>query len=143
MGANGLLETERRIQIAKASVIVLDGLDFLLAAYDVSMPKILDMVQTLRCSNNHLIITAAADSPLIHCASNAAPLEQDHAGLVMSLAHQASSILSVRSLDTGLAKDISGVLTVVARHADANESHEYLYHVASDGTVKVFLRGAS
>ena len=65
----------------------------------------------------------------------------------MSLAHQATSIISVRGLDTGAAKDVSGVLRIskgAGESADDGdvEERECLYHLGSDGGVKVFERGA-
>ena len=55
--------------------------------------------------------------------------------------------MSVRELDTGVAKDVSGVLRVskgAGESADegAVEERECLYFVGSDGGVKVFERGA-
>ena len=91
------------------------------------------------------IIATAADLPLSQ--SPTTPLEISHTAFVMSLAHQARSIMSVRGLDTGVAKDISGVLRVSkgggesACEGDVEES-ECLYYVGSDGGVKVFERGA-
>ena len=55
--------------------------------------------------------------------------------------------MSVRGLDTGPATDVSGVLRVSkgagewANEGDVEE-RECLYHVGSDGGVKVFERGA-
>ena len=74
------------------------------------------------------------------------PLEETHTSFVMSLAHQARSIISVRGLDTGVAKDVSGVVRIskggeLADQGDA-EVKECLYYVSSDGGVNVFERGA-
>lgn len=55
--------------------------------------------------------------------------------------------MSVRGLDTGTARDVSGVLRTskgageCADDEDADEM-ECLYYVGSDGGVKVFERGA-
>lgn len=62
----------------------------------------------------------------------------------MSLAHQARSIMSVRGLDTGVARDVSGVLRISngageSMKGDVDE-RECLYYVGSDGVVKVFER---
>lgn len=91
------------------------------------------------------IITVAADEPLI--ASQTTTLEKEHATFVLSLAHEAEAVLSLRMLDTGTAKDVSGVVRITRGGAwDSLESgrleeHEYLYHVGGDGSVKVFERG--
>jgi elongator complex protein 6 len=63
---------------------------------------------------------------------------------VLSLAHEAEAILSLRLLDTGAAKDVSGVVRITRGGGAlerAIEEHEYLYHVGGDGGVKVFERG--
>ena len=91
------------------------------------------------------IIASAADLSISQ--SRTTPLEVSHTAFVMSLAHQARSIMSVRELDTGAAKDVSGVLRInkEARESATDghvEEREYLYYVGSDGGVKVFDRGA-
>lgn len=71
-------------------------------------------------------------------------LEKEHAAFVMSLAHEAEAVLSLRMLDTGTAKDVSGVLRITRGGAvldRAIDEHEYLYHVGGDGGVKVLERG--
>ena len=55
--------------------------------------------------------------------------------------------MSVRGLDTGAAKDVSGILRIskgAGESADDGdvEERECLYHVGSDGGVKVFERSA-
>lgn len=50
----------------------------------------------------------------------------------------------MRLLDTGTAKDVSGVVRITRGGGvleRAIEEHEYLYHVGGDGGVKVFERG--
>ena len=53
--------------------------------------------------------------------------------------------MSVRGLDTGVAKDVSGVLRItrgVGEYADSGsvEEREWLYYVGPDSGVKVFER---
>ena len=54
-------------------------------------------------------------------------------------------VISLRLLDTGTAKDVSGVLRITrggAREAQRSlEEKEYLYYVGGDGGVRVFERG--
>lgn len=73
--------------------------------------------------------------------SQGTTLERSHAALVLAQAHAADVILSLRMLDTGVAKDVSGVVRVTERDR-AEAGAEYLYHVGADGNVKVFERGA-
>ena len=96
------------------------------------------------------IISASADYPLMQAQRS--PLELDHAALVMGLAHEASTIWAVRELDTGSARDVSGVLRITrgpatdmiesAAGSDVEEK-ELLYFVAADSGVRVFERGSS
>ena len=146
-------------------MLVLDGLDFLLAATGCEVLGLLDMIGELREVRiipafwllsraeratekqqvHSLVIATAADLPTSQ--SHSTPLEVSHTALVMSLAHQARIIMSVRGLDTGVAKDVSGVVRIIKGggesmdDADAEE-RECLYYVGSDAGVKVFEKGA-
>lgn len=66
----------------------------------------------------------------------------------MSLAHEADLTLSLRLLDTGTARDVSGVLRINVREGIDREevdvkmeAKELLYFIAGDGNVRVFERG--
>lgn len=88
------------------------------------------------------IITLAADEPLISAQNTS--LEKDHASLALSLAHEAGMLITLRLLDTGTAKDVSGVLRVTPGGDTVgfvSEERELLYFVGSDGGVRVFERG--
>lgn len=82
------------------------------------------------------VLTLAADTPLVHAQTTT--LEREHAALVTGLAHTSDTVMALRMLDTGSARDVSGVVRI-ARGEE--EGREYLYFVAGDGTVKVFERG--
>jgi len=81
----------------------------------------------------------------------ATPLENEHAAFVVGQAHCARTVIGVRGLDTGVARDVSGVLRIGKGGAwdeDGEESEvhmeremEVLYFVQADGGVKVFERG--
>lgn len=95
----------------------------------------------------------AADSPLIHNATTseaqmATPMETEHAAFAIGLAHRARSVLQLRTLETGAARDVSGVLRINRGGGwdvveDSLDERELLYHVQRDGGVKVFGRGES
>lgn len=123
-------------------IVILDGIDLLLAATNISVGEILDSIGELR-EHASLVVTLSADAPLLHTRQT--PLEINHASLVMSLAHQAYQVLGLRELDTGVARDVSGVLRI-GKGGDVTdvvvEPRELLYFVASDGSVRVFQRGA-
>ncbi|KAL8708255.1 MAG: hypothetical protein Q9220_006832 [cf. Caloplaca sp. 1 TL-2023] len=124
-------------------LLVLDAVDFLLAATETTVGEVLDMIWELRELVQSTIISVSADYPLLHTQST--PLESSHAAFVMSLTHQANTMWSARELDTGSAKDVSGVLRITEGPAAENEElegghrieeKEVLYFVAGDGGVK-------
>ena len=103
-----------------------------------------------------------ADAPLLHpSATPPTALEQTHTSLLTSLAHQARSVLQLRGLDTGRAKDVTGVVRVSrggewreeddgGRRGDEAEKDgedggksegEWLYFVGGGGDIKVWGRG--
>lgn len=72
------------------------------------------------------------------------PLEVNHSALVMSLVHQATVVCALRALETGTARDISGILRIGRGAGDGSEEveeMEVLYFVEADGGVRVFERG--
>lgn len=84
----------------------------------------------------------SADAPLVHAQSTT--LEREHAALVLGQAHASGRVMALRMLDTGSARDVSGVVRITGRISPGEEDdgREYLYFVAGDGTAKVFERGA-
>ncbi|KAL8854908.1 MAG: hypothetical protein Q9221_000415 [Calogaya cf. arnoldii] len=101
-------------------LLVLDGIDFLLAATEITVDDLLDCVLEFREYVYTTIVTASADYPLIQAQRS--PLELDHAAFVMSMAHEANVVWGVRELDTGSARDVSGVLRIT--RGPATESIE-------------------
>lgn len=103
----------------------------------------------IQCQEVHsTIITLSADLPLV--SGHETPLEADHAAFLLSTVHQADFTISLRLLDSGTARDVSGVLRitigdrVVEDDQDIRkriEEKELLYFVGGDGGVKVFERG--
>ena len=72
------------------------------------------------------------------------PLEVNHSALVMSFVHQATAVCAVRGLETGAARDISGILRIgrgAGEGSEKVEEMEVLYFVEADGGVRVFERG--
>lgn len=81
-------------------------------------------------------------------------MEAAHAAFVVQQAHISKWVLSLRPLDTGKARDVSGVIRVARGgawddHVEEEEEVkgqekkelEALYFVQNDGGVKVFERG--
>ncbi|CAI4218295.1 unnamed protein product [Parascedosporium putredinis] len=102
----------------------------------------------------YLALTSSQNTPVQVLDLLASLRERSHASLVLSTAHEARAVISLRTLDTGTAKDVSGVLRIGrggayedgATAGDEDEAyeveaHEYLYFVAQDGGLKIFERG--
>ncbi|MCJ1322802.1 hypothetical protein MMC15_008152 [Xylographa vitiligo] len=149
----------------KRTLLFLDGLDLYIAATGRSPKEVNDMLEEWREYANSTsvskqvyatIIATAADSPFVQ--SPITPLETAHTAFVVGLAHEAGLVMSVRALDTGVARDISGVIRIVKasgwpkadKHvqasqtspAEAVEEREMLYFIAGDGGIRVWERGA-
>ncbi|KAL5332835.1 hypothetical protein BJX70DRAFT_392669 [Aspergillus crustosus] len=141
-------------------LLVVDHPDLLLAATGLSKgigaTDMGDWIMGLQKIASATLVTIAADSPLIHNASafahpHVTPLETEHTAFAIGLAHRAEMIIQLRTLETGAAKDVSGVLRVSKGSAwgqrestDAEESwdeKEVLYYVQRNGDVSVFGRG--
>ncbi|KAI0848235.1 hypothetical protein F5Y00DRAFT_96088 [Daldinia vernicosa] len=128
------------------TVLISDQLDLLLAASgnDISSQALRDTLLSIREKVHSSIVTLSADEPLM--SSQTTPLEKEHAAFAIALAHDANLVISLRMLDTGTARDVSGVIRVTPgggyNGIDGTiEERELLYLVAGDGGVKVFERG--
>ncbi|OAX85438.1 hypothetical protein ACJ72_00163 [Emergomyces africanus] len=148
-------------------LLVVDQPDLLLAAtgpgMGVGAVEMGESLLGLRQRVHSTIVTLAADSPLIHADSvesrqqQPTPLDREHASLVVGMAHQARMVMQLRGLDTGVARDVSGVLRISKGggwvpetgmgqnkgrpgHTGLEEK-EVLYFVQGDGAVRVFGRG--
>ncbi|PYH44916.1 uncharacterized protein BP01DRAFT_341663 [Aspergillus saccharolyticus JOP 1030-1] len=145
---------------ASEVLLLLDQPDLLLAATgpskDVGATEMSEWVMGLQQYVDATVMTLAADLPLIHNASAAGhqmatPLETEHAAFAIGSAHRAHMVMQLRDLDTGAARDVSGVLRVSkggawgqSDNVDTNggrEEREVLYFVQRDGGVSVFGRG--
>ncbi|KAI9904057.1 hypothetical protein N3K66_000586 [Trichothecium roseum] len=145
---------------AGRKVLVVDQADVWLAASGDDVPGSAvsdDFLLPLRELAHSTVLTMAADDPLVSAQSTS--LETEHAALVLGQAHAADLVVALRMLDTGAARDVSGVVRVTAghqgyhyhQHHDGRDGsrdggrdeggREFLYHVAGDGGVRVFERG--
>ncbi|KAK6353366.1 hypothetical protein TWF696_005334 [Orbilia brochopaga] len=129
--------------------VIIEGLDIIMSATGIDVARIEDFIYELREITSTMAVLLPADPPLVHTTASSTPLEISHANLLVSLGHAADAILSLRLLDTGVAKDVSGVLRVTrgagnlwrGAGAGAVEEKELLYHEADAG-VKIFARGS-
>ncbi|EEP75603.1 predicted protein [Uncinocarpus reesii 1704] len=149
-----------RVSSTEDVLLVIDQPDMLLAATGpeagIGAVEVKDMIMGLRQLFQHVhstLLTLAADAPLIHSEEQRTPLELEHASLVVTMAYQARMVMQLRGLETGVARDVSGVLQINKGVSFANtsdskhmgeddiEPKEVLYYVQSDGAVRVFGRG--
>lgn len=144
-------------------ILVLDNPDVLLALGLASAQELSTALLKLRSMVHATIVTCAADTPLLAAAAAGGaggegvpptPLEAESAAFAVQQGHGAEFVVSARELETGAAKDVSGVLRVTrggAAFAREDEDEgaeevremEALYLVQRDGNVKVFERGAA
>ncbi|KAF2659238.1 hypothetical protein K491DRAFT_203660 [Lophiostoma macrostomum CBS 122681] len=113
------------------------------------------LILRLHTLASYTIVHLPADDALISPSDPPQPLEIDAHNLLVKMAHMSTRILSCRVLDTGVAKDVSGVLRVTQNNAriqvgfeeqvtadEENRGAELLYLVRGDGAVRLFERGA-
>ncbi|KAL6880979.1 hypothetical protein J3F83DRAFT_720528 [Trichoderma novae-zelandiae] len=125
-----------------SKVLIVDQPDELLAISgeeNVTALALEGMLFSLRERVHATLLAFSADDALLRAQTTS--LERSHAALVLAQTHAADLVLSLRMLDTGVAKDVSGVVRIAVRKDDEGGA-EYLYHVGADGNVKVFERGA-
>jgi elongator complex protein 6 len=104
-------------------------------------------VLELRERVHSTVLCLASDEHFVH--RQRTPLEINQASFLLSMAHMADLVISLRGLDTGSARDVSGVLRISrVGYADGvdegqgeEKGRELLYNVGGDGGVKVFERG--
>ncbi|KAF2724693.1 hypothetical protein K431DRAFT_291347 [Polychaeton citri CBS 116435] len=137
-------------------LLILDNPDTVIALNAATKNEVNKTLLKLRSQVHAAAVVCNADQPLLAAATadevaHHTPLEVESAAFVSSLAHQARFVMSVRELDTGAARDVSGVVRV-SRGGDDGwwgpevngrvREIEALYLVQRDGGVKVFERGA-
>jgi elongator complex protein 6 len=136
--------------------LILDAPTLLLATSPTPSASALS---SLLLSLRNLVTTSTlllqADTPFLSAAlpdsAPPTPLEAAHAAFVVQQAHVSKWVVSLRPLDTGKARDVSGVVRVsrggawddgVEEEGEAEKKElEALYFVQNDGGVRVFERG--
>lgn len=130
------------------TIVVIDGIDFLLACDNEATSTDVQQVLTELQSKVHsVVVTCAADDPLLHKTdASATPLEHEHGELVRLLAYQAGLVFQLRPLETGHSKEVDGTVRVSRGGSweggeQVLEEGEWLFHVKSDSGVRVWSRG--
>lgn len=134
------------------TVVVIDGIDFLLACDpDITSTDVRQLLTEIQSKVSSMTVTCAADDPLLHnMDASATPIEQEHGAFVRQLAYQARLVFQLRPLETGHSKEVNGTVRVSRGGAWESvdgvssrelEEGEWLYHVRGDGMAKVWGRG--
>jgi elongator complex protein 6 len=141
----------------RKTLLILDNPDILLATSPSLSPSSLtSLILNLHTQPNvsHVLVHLQADTPLLGLSTPPQPLEVAQRNMVVKTAHMSRRVLGVRVLDTGVARDVSGVLRVTGNNGgwadlqvrgddeEEADGREMLYKVNGDGSVKVFERGA-
>ncbi|PSN70082.1 hypothetical protein BS50DRAFT_662171 [Corynespora cassiicola Philippines] len=152
----------------KKTLLILDNPDALLALDPSLTPASLSsLLLSLHASSiSHMLVHMQSDNPLLSpSAPVPQPLELAQHDFLVRIAHASSRILGVRVLDTGVARDVSGVVRVTRAAGggfagglglglgeeeeeeeglwgENGSGKEFLYQVRGDGGVRVFERGA-
>lgn len=145
----------------RKTLLIFDNPDLLLALNPSITPSdFTSLALTLHTipTVSHILTHIQSDNPLLNLSVPPQPLELAHHNLLVKCAHMSRRILGVRILDTGVARDVSGVIRITEqKHEwldlelsenetkegdDSGRGKEFLYQVKGDGSVKVFERGA-
>ncbi|KAF2109233.1 hypothetical protein BDV96DRAFT_502942 [Lophiotrema nucula] len=141
---------------SRKTLLILDSPDALLATQPIITPSDLcSTILQLHEKASHVLVHLNADDALLSLSTPPQPLEVEGHNLLVKMAHVSSRILSCRVLDTGVARDVSGVLRITGggsntegwwdesdNRSEEEQGRELLYLAKGDGSVKVFERGA-
>ncbi|KAF1947305.1 hypothetical protein EJ02DRAFT_334124 [Clathrospora elynae] len=145
----------------RKTLLILDNPDLVLALNPaITHSKLASLILDLHTlpTVSHMLTHIQSDNPLLSLFAPPQPLEVAHHNLLVKCAHMSRRILGVRVLDTGVARDVSGVIRITEHKAewlglgfdsgegkmgdDSGRGNEFLYQVKGDGSVRVFERGA-
>ena len=144
----------------RKTLLILDSPDALLATTGLPTSSLTSTLLDLHLRASHILVHLYADDALLAPSTPPQPLEISGHNFLVKTAHMSRRILSCRVLDTGVARDVSGVLRItdngygvdgswglqVRKETDKEEksrgNRELLYFVRGDGSVQVFERGA-
>jgi len=128
-------------------LLILDYPSLLLATtHSLTSTTLSTLILTLRShpAVHSTLLTTPTDGPFLSATQPDAdaaptPIESESAAFTVQQAHSARSVLSVRELGTGAARDVSGVLRVTKGGKSDEEVKEWegLYLVGRDGGVKI------
>lgn len=130
----------------KKGLVLLEAPEILLQATDSTADDLLFQIHRIQRAADRLIVITKVDGPLIDLSSSI-PTDPVYktTDFLVKLLHKSSMNVSLSPLATGKAQDVTGCLTVArgARFQDLKTpvaEREYVYHIARDGSVKIFYR---
>jgi elongator complex protein 6 len=124
--------------------LILDSPDLPLAlSSSLSTSTLQHTILTWRQSVHATIVSLPADfvSPQDHDHHSPDPLTLSHQQLLLGLAHQANLVMSTKRLDSGTAKDVSGVVRITGKGSMTDKELLYLVDRGSVKGVDVWERG--
>jgi elongator complex protein 6 len=139
-------QTSNASNASNKVLLILDYPSLLATTPNLTSTALSTLILTLRshASVHSTLLTTPADGPFLSATqpdTNAAPtpIESESAAFTVQQAHCARSVLSVRELGTGAARDVSGVLRVTkgGKSEDEVKEWEALYIAGRDGGVKI------
>ncbi|KZM19680.1 uncharacterized protein EKO05_0004323 [Ascochyta rabiei] len=145
----------------RKTLLILDTPDLPLALTSTSPSVFTSLILQLHNTPtvSHILTHLHADTPLLTPSAPPQPLETAQYNFLTKVAHMSRRVIGTRVLDTGVARDVSGVVRVTEQRVgwgdlglegedgkmdadDSGKGKEFLYQVKGDGSVKVFERGA-
>lgn len=126
--------------------VLVEGLEFLIGATQLTASHILNQLTKLQRVSQAIFVILAADKELVQLKVNDSSLIEFRMNeLLTRLIHRSHLAISLRPLETGKAKDVTGTLTI-SRGALPFEGStevmekEYLFLTSKDQQTKLFLR---
>ncbi|KAF9699190.1 hypothetical protein EKO04_002949 [Ascochyta lentis] len=145
----------------RKTLLILDTPDLPLALTSTSPSAFTSLILQFHNTPtvSHILTHLHADTPLLTPSAPPQPLETAQYNFLTKVAHMSRRVIGTRVLDTGVARDVSGVVRVTEQRVgwsdlglegedakmdadDSGKGKEFLYQVKGDGSVKVFERGA-
>jgi elongator complex protein 6 len=141
----GLATVLMSLPSSQTNVLILDSPDVLLGMYNCNTYDVLSSLTDLRRAAQGMVMIMASDvSGSMEIAGNSDNLQSSHQQFLLTTTHQSTAVLSTRVLDTGQAKDVSGVLRINSQGTMCRSQLwdvELLYHLEPSRAVRIWQRG--
>jgi elongator complex protein 6 len=146
---SAILASRAAIPTDAEVLLILDSPDYLLGMLSCSASELLAFIMSLRQAVHSTVLTLQSDVfSQAMPAKSLSPLQTQQQQFLLSLAHQADRVLATRGLDSGSARDVSGVVRVTRggraeddETAECPADVEWLYQVDMNRAARVWERG--